>query len=209
MSNSLHNYILTALALLYSSHALAEKAIRPEIKTGDSWFFSQIEKTNTEKKSTFQFTVVDSDSNTIRIKRDNDGGQSSQNLEFTSDLNFVTDGSGRDTPSSIRFSWPLTTGKIIPVAYEYSHGRFVGRIAGECAVRANEKITVPAGEMESYRVDCDLTQVATSPSPWQGKYSEALWYAPEARFWIKMNRVIQGPGYYSSVSRELLSFSLK
>ena len=190
-------------------NAEAQTADRPKFKIGDSWTYKVTEKSDGGKSYLSRYEVTEVVDDLVKMSRINPDTNYAENLIFNSDLNYITDGIGRDTPSSIRFAFPLSVGQVIPVAYTFTSGERGGTIEGKCSVNSFEKVKLPAGDFDSFRVECKMHQNANRPINWYGRHTETLWYAPAARSWVRMDREIRGPNYWLSQIREMTEISLK
>jgi hypothetical protein len=103
------------------------------------------------------------------------------------------------TPPRLNFAWPLTVGK----RWEQSHRdeRPVERQTTDrnslWVVESEETVTVPAGTFRTMKIT------------WRNKNTNAvnyeMWYAPEAKQWVKIREVLSN----GIRERELIAFKLK
>lgn len=197
--------------LFLSSLAFAQpvQVERPDLQVGDHWVFARSEAGASNRKGTVKFEVSSKSPDGYVLRWTGIESGKTGEETYTNDLNYITDGKARDTPSSIRYAFPLTQGKIIPVEYQFENGIFEGRLAGKCVVAAWEDVQVPAGNFEAYRLDCDFDMHWSKPRVSSGTYRESNWFAPRAKLWVKLTRDIRSPRYSSQVSMELLSYQVR
>ena len=50
---------------------------------------------------------------------------------------------------------------------------------------ALERVTVPAGDFDTYRIECEGPSTPVSREPLSGRWSEITWYAPAVHWWVK------------------------
>ncbi len=104
----------------------------------------------------------------------------------------------RNDPPSLPLSWPLETGKQWRNNYvaENPEQKRTQKIDTEVLVAAVEKIRVPAGTFETFRIETYETE--------SGELISEQWYAPEVRWFVKSKIYRQeGP-----IEQELLSYKL-
>jgi len=87
-----------------------------------------------------------------------------------------------------------------------------GHSSAECAVKAVEAVTAPAGTFDSYRIDCDGNwQRMFETGPMQGmsgRFQETLWYSPSVGRYVKWHYVSYSPNgrVYTKEQTELIGF---
>lgn len=174
--------VLAILAALAPAVVVAQTVERPDVRPGDEWRFavSYTTEPSSTPNRTWSITAVTADA----IKATEDG----EPLRLTRDLNVLE--SPRDRSSDSRLlAFPLQVGKRWTYVndWEFKPKRSRGRAAGEVVVVAWEKVSVPAGEFEAFKLVAKESLSGTSPigSTYAGEATRTYWYAPAARAIVK------------------------
>jgi len=192
---------LVASALL-AAPAIAQRAERPEVKVGDRWDFAVWYTTPSATPSrTWQVTAVTA----AGIA----GTENGEPLSLTGELNVVE--SPRTWESNPRLlAFPLEVGKRwrFDSDWLFKPKGSRGKAAVEVTVVAHERVTVPAGTFDAFRLTSRETLSGTSPigSRYDGETTRTYWYAPAARAIVKM--ASRNP-YLGSSTVELVALELR
>jgi hypothetical protein len=198
--------ILTLALALAALPVFGQSAERPDVRVGDSWTYREVDRADGNKASSLRLTVLAVDADTIRMERRNADRGDHESLEVSRELNFVSDGSARNTPNRMLLSFPLAVGKVSPVKFAWVANDSKGTAAGKCTVASFEKVKVAAGEFDAFRVEC---RIGYSTEGSYANGTETLWYAPAARGWVRMEREVRGPNYRNSITREVTALELR
>jgi hypothetical protein len=187
--------VLTALA----SAALAQKADRPIVKAGDRWQFVEYYGiANTEPNRDWLVTAV----TPSRIE----GTDNGEPLTLTPELN-VLESSRSKNSNPKGLSFPLEVGKQWRFASEW-----VFKVTGsegssivDVEVVGNEKVSVPAGDFEAFKLMSkgNIRGVSAKNSLIEAEVTSTYWYAPAARAIVKS--VTHNP-YIGVTTVELVKF---
>lgn len=193
--------LLLALALL-PGPALAQKADLPQVRAGDQWHFAVY---YTVPSATPNRTWVIKSASPAGIV----GTENGEPLMLTPELNVLE--SPRDRQSNPKaLSFPLEPGK----RWRYSSDWVFkakgskGSTTVEVSVVGHEKVTVPAGEFDAFKLVSKGALSGTSPinSQYAGETTETYWYAPTARAIVKS---IRHNPYLGTTSVELVGLRLQ
>lgn len=182
--------------------ALAQKADLPDIRVGDQWqFVEYYASPSTMPNRVWAITSV--------TAMDVEGRENGEPLRMTRELNVRE--SPRNKYSNPRaLSFPLEVGKRWHYVSDwmFKPKGSKGSIAADVAVVGYEKVTVPAGEFDAFKLTARETLSGTSPidSQFAGEVIRTYWYAPEARAVVKT--VSHNP-YLGSSTVELVAFELR
>ena len=159
----------------------AQIAERPDAKVGDQWKFAVYYTVPTPVPSrTWLVTAVSS----TGIAATEDG----EPLSLTPELNVLESPRNRDSnprllafPMKVGDRWHYTTDWVFKP--KSSNGRAVVDVV----VAAYEKVTVPAGVFDAFRLTSTERLSGTSPigSQYAGEIARTYWYAPAARAIVK------------------------
>ena len=186
---------------LVSNSPLAQKADLPDVKAGDEWKFAVYYTVpTTTPNRAWAITSVSS----IGME----GTENGEPLRLTRELNVLE--SPRNTESNPKaLSFPLEVGKRwrYDSDWVFKPKASRGSTTVDVAVVAHERIQVPAGEFDAFRLAATGTLRGTSPinSQYAGETTETYWYAPMARAIVKSVR--HNP-YLGTTTVELVEFRL-
>lgn len=186
---------------LVSGSPLAQKADLPDVKAGDEWKFAVYYNVpTTTPNRAWAITSVSS----IGME----GTENGEPLRLTRELNVLE--SPRNTESNPKaLSFPLEVGKRwrYDSDWVFKPKASTGSTTVDVAVVAHERIKVPAGEFDAFRLAATGSLRGTSPinSQYAGETTETYWYAPMARAIVKSVR--HNP-YLGTTTVELVEFRL-
>jgi hypothetical protein len=189
------------LALLAGS-ALAQSTERPSVKVGDQWQF--VVYYGTPSKEPNRVWVINS-----VTPAGIEGTENGEPLMLTPDLNVLESPRHKDSnPKALDF--PLEVGK----RWRYISD-WVFKVKGstgssviDVAVVGHERIMVPAGEFDAFKLVAHGTirGISGINSQIDGETSATYWYAPVARAVVKA--VYHNP-YLGTSTVELVEFQLR
>jgi len=189
-------------ACLLSPAATAQTADAPQIRVGDRWWFVEwytVPSTTPNR----DWTITSLDGTRIL------GTENGEPLVLTTDLNVSE--SPRSTASNPRdLDFPLTVGKRwqFDTDWTFKPKASKGRASISVVVAAYERVTVPAGTFDAYRIESRERHSGRSPigSVYDAEVLRTYWYAPEASAIVK--RVTKHP-YLGPSTVELVALDLK
>jgi hypothetical protein len=189
------------LALL-AGPALAQKAERPEVKVGDRWqFVRYYSVASTKPNLTWEIKSV--------TETEILGTENGEPLRMTPDLN-VVDSPERKQSTPEALSFPLEVGKSWRYATDwlFKPKGSMGSIVVDVEVVARERIAVPAGEFEAFKLVSKGWVSGTSPinSQYEGVITTTYWYAAAPRTIVKS--VTHNP-YLGASTVELVAYQLR
>ena len=190
-----------ALALLAGS-ALAQNADRPNVKVGDQWqFVMYYGIPSTEPNRAWVINSI--------TPAGIEGTENGEPLMLTPDLNVLESPRHKDSnPKALSF--PLEVGK----QWRYTSD-WVFKVKGskgssvvDVAVVGHEKVRVPAGEFDAFKLVAKgiIRGVSGINSQIAGETNTTYWYAPAARAIVKS--VSHNP-YIGISTVELVEFHLQ
>lgn len=193
--------IIFVLAL-FANSALAQKAEQPDVKVGDQWqfvVFYSVPSRNPNR--TWTITSV----TPVQIV----GTENGEPLLLTPELNVIE--SPRDKYSNpMALSFPLEVGKRWRYASDwvFKPKRSNGSSIVEVTVISYEKVSVPAGEFDAFKLIAKENISGTSPigSQYNSEATTTYWYAQAARTIVKSER--HNP-YLGRSTVELVEFQLR
>jgi hypothetical protein len=187
---------------LFADPAVAQNAERPDVKVGDQWKFA------------VYYTVPSATPNrtwlvTSVSATDIVGTENGEPLRLTRELNVLE--SPRDKYSNSKLlAFPLTVGKRWQYVTDwvFKPKGSEGKSAIDITVIAYEKVAVPAGEFDAFKLTSRESMSGTSPvgSVYAGETTRTYWYAPAARAIVK---VVSHNPYLGPSTVALVGFELR
>jgi hypothetical protein len=190
------------LLLALAGAASAQTAERPAVKPGDHWYFTQYWLLPTVEPS-IVWAIQSVSAAGI------EGTENGEPLRMTPDLGVLDSPRWSDSnPNSLRF--PLAVGKQwrYSTDWVFKEKRSSGRADVDVTVAAYEKLRVPAGEFDTFRLE---SRSALKGLAGIGSFIEAesrltYWYAPAVRVIVKS--VSRNP-YLGTSTVELVRYHLQ
>lgn len=193
--------VVLTLALL-SGSPLAQKADLPDVKAGDQWNFAVYYTVpSTTPNRSWLITSV----TPVGIE----GTENGEPLMLTRELNVLESPRNKESnPKALSF--PLEVGKRwrYDSDWVFKPKESKGSTTVDVAVVGHEKVKVPAGEFDAFKLAAKGSLRGTSPinSQYAGETTETYWYAPMARAIVKSVR--HNP-YLGTTTIELVEFQLR
>ena len=189
------------LALL-AGPALAQRTERPEVKVGDRWqFVRYYSAASTKPNLTWEINSV--------TATEISGTENGEPLLMTPDLNVVDSPMNKQSnPKALSF--PLEVGNRWRFATDwlFKPKGSKGSIVVDVEVVAHEKVEVPAGEFEAFKLVSKGRVSGTSPinSQYDAVITTTYWYAAAARAMVKS--VTHNP-YLGMSTVEMVAYELR
>lgn len=185
--------------------AAAQVADRPQISVGESWEYSFRDTRNSRTGCTYSLTVTGVTTDTITVDMQNPQhcniGALAESTVYDKDFNLMYAGL---TPYRTN-AFPLTSGKQWNQKFTYNTEANTPLNNDVTAkVVAIEKVTVPAGTFDAYKVVVERKYQSQYVS---GTITETRWYAPQAKNYVRRTSVDSASASNSLVS-ELLTYRL-
>lgn len=193
---------LAPLLLAALGPALAQTAQRPAVQAGDQWqFVRYYALRSTTPNCNWLVTSVTPG----RIEATENG----EPLLLTPELN-VLDSPLRKESNPRALSFPLEVGRRWRYTSDwlFKPKGSTGSLSVDVTVVGYEKVAVPAGEFDAFKLVAKGSLGGTSPvnSRYEGEITTTYWYAPAARAIVKSTT--HNP-YLGVSNLELLAFSLR
>jgi hypothetical protein len=192
--------------------AWADSGDKPDLHAGDRWSWQHINGLVNEKDYTRIEDVIDVSPKEVHVRIRRKGTPGMVLETYTADLNPVDTGGERYDPSLMRFEFPLQAGKKWNGTFDKmlltngKHGKFYVK----AEVGALEKVSVPAGGFDAYKVTLTYDATATDDDAMTGQTVETIWYAPTVKNVVKSDTAFTRDGQLRSRDDyELLEYSLR
>jgi hypothetical protein len=194
--------LAAAFALATAVPAIGQRAEQPVVKAGDAWWFAVYFGVPTSEPS--RHWVITSITPTMVA-----GTENGEPLTLTPELNVLESPRTRESnPKALSF--PLEVGKRwrFDSDWLFKPKGSKGSTSVEVTVLAYEKITVPGGEFDAFKLVATGRLRGTSPinSRYDGETTTTYWYAPAARAVVRS--VAHNP-YLGTTTVELVGLHLQ
>ena len=195
---------LLAFSVLFGSAAAAQDTIKsaevPTIKVGDRWKYEQSDRRTGVKESELDRHVTAVTATQI------EGTENDSKLIMTLDLSVMESSTSVVSGEAKALSFPLEIGKkwSYKTSFASKTNGNKGRWELEAAVVAIERVKVPAGEFDAFKVEYKGFWNNDSTRR-NGRLVLSNWYAPSARCVVKTE---YEDGYNKWV-RQLVEFQLQ
>ena len=187
---------------LFADSALAQRADRPTVNVGDQWRFVMFYGIpSTQPNRAWAITAI--------TAAGIEGTENGEPLTLTSDLNVLE--SPRQKESNPKaLSFPLEVGKQWRYTSDwvFKPTGSKGSSVVDVTVVGHEKISVPAGEFDAFKLvaKATLRGISMKNSQIAGETDTTYWYAPTARAVVKS--VSRNP-YIGTTTVELVEFQFE
>jgi len=196
----------------FAGYAFAQSSNSPDIQVGDRWSWQHTNGLANEKDFTRIEDVVEVSANEIRTRVRVKGRPDSAVETYTREWNPVDVISAKYDPCLKVLAFPMSVGKKWDSSADKmlfsngKHGKFF--LKGE--VVAFEKVIVPAGTFDAYRINVLLDATGTDEDANIGNTVETYWYAPSVKRPVKFESTFKRDGRVRMKDIfELLEYSLR
>jgi hypothetical protein len=197
--------LVACLAASAQTVAIAE---RPTLSPGDTWTYRVLDGWSGVEQSQSTRTFLEKNGDRLKFSRTNDpsDADSFENLDLNPCRSLKN---STDVTCAGPFSFPLTVGqKIIYENQVFSNK--LGHAAGTCIVKVIEKVTVPAGIFDTFRIDCDEQWIRKLEGSGGGTTKYTLWYSPIVKRSVKSHvELTWNSKLQNKQINELVSFKIQ
>ena len=193
---------LTGVNLGETAQAQRKDTERPNVRVGDRWMF--VLRSTSGAKLEYAWAVTSVSPTGI------EGTENGQPLALIPDLNIIKSPQEKNSDDRL-LSFPLEVGKQWSYVDDYdlndmTLGTLQGRGERSVVVLAYEKVRVPAGEFDAFRLEAKGTWVSPQAPIAPGADYVTYWYAPAVRSIVKKEHQSTGMPIYTT---ELVEFQLQ
>lgn len=182
-------YVVVLIIGLCPLLAAAQEAPQPDIKVGDRWTYQLLDNLTGEIKGSATLTIFEVTDTEIHQKVQIKTKAPINRVEYLDrQLNTIDNGVYQWKPSTSFFRFPLTIGKEWSQQYEsvaISHESKT-RHNISAKVVAFEKVKVPAGEFDAFKIEYTIRSISTSDADRADSYTKTVrWYSPGVKQVVK------------------------
>jgi hypothetical protein len=209
----LQNQILALfMACSMSGYAWAETQVEaPDIHVGDSWHYRTVDGFTNETTLEFTHRVVEVNEHEIVIQLQNKNAKGTELRYYNRDWNSLDVGNTKFDPYYPAFKFPMGVG--VNWRQEFRSTTTSGQSNSAFMngkTLAFEKVTVPAGVFDAYRIESDIESHSTDANANSSKGHKTTWYAPAIKNYIRSEVTVSSEGRVRSKSvNELVEYSLQ
>ncbi len=133
-----------------------------------------------------QLVQIEGDRRTLRGQNTNIDNNAPRTFEQTLENNpcRLMRGSDKLICAGI-YKFPMTSDSKYAYEQELPWPNGLGKSDGNCAVKGEEKITVPAGTFDTVKIECEGFWRQVFEGTWNGRWTETNWYAPKVNRSVK------------------------
>lgn len=198
------------LTLNFSALAQEQNAIAPELQVGDSWTYRAIDRWNEKELRQSTVTAIKVSEEAFFFESKRSDREESTRFETTRELNRKTDFGGNYQSNTGWLKFPMKVGnRWTSKDYRRNGNNQLLKDEFEREVVAYERIRVPAGEFDAYKIVGKgfWSGVEFSAS---GRREQTIWYAPAVKRAVRFEDMGTKPkgGVDWQWREELLEFKL-
>lgn len=178
--------LVSLIAFLSATTSYAQLSLtaeRPNLTAGDSWTYRVLDGWSGAEQSQVTRIFLEKNGDRLKFSRTNDPSDSDpfENLDMNSCRSLKN---STEVTCAGPFSFPLTVDQKITYENQVFFNR-LGHAAGTCSVKAIEKITVPAGTFDTFRMDCSEQWIRKLEGSGGGTTKYTIWYSPIVKRSVK------------------------
>lgn len=176
----------TAIALLLIAGRAGADVPLPDVHVGDKWTFRTLDGFTNEVQVEATSQIVEITDREIVVQVHNLTKDKRALRYFDREWNAVDNDDGKYDPYYPEFRFPMTGGTHWEQKFTYlpaTGGASAGFV--KATVAGPEKVDVPAGTFDAYRIERDQESRASNESAAVSKIHMTTWYAPSVRHFVK------------------------
>jgi hypothetical protein len=201
---------IVAAVFLCSAAAAGAPTPAPDVRVGDNWKFRTLDGFTNETQFEATQRVVEMNDREIVIELHNVSKDKTGLRYFTREWNAVDTDDGKYDPYYPEFKFPLAAGATwsdkytwLSIAGVASSGYVTAKVSGP------EKVTVPAGTFDAYRIDRDQEVRSNNENAIVTNTHMTTWYAPAVRRFVRREWTVTRDGRVrSKTAVELVDYTL-
>lgn len=209
MNMKLHG-IAAAVACLCVVGTAGAQAAAPDVHVGDSWKYRTLDGFTKETQFEATQRVVEINDREIVVELHTLGKDKTALRYFTREWNAVDTDDGKYDPYYPEFKFPLAAGATW--SNKYTWISIAGAASSgyvKATVSAQEKVTVPAGTFDAYRIDRDVEVRGNNETASVTNTHMTTWYAPAVHRFVRREWTVTRDGRVrNKTAMELVEYTL-
>lgn len=181
--------ILVAFGILGTAWADNSVGI-PDVHIGDIWKYRNIDGYSNETNVEFSHLIVKLDDKEIVVQLQNKNSKGKRLKYFTREWNQTDSGEVKWEPYNSEYKFPLSVGRTWnqEFKFSYNNGASFSSLV-KAKVTALEKVTVPAGTFDAYRIEKDIETRSNSADATVMIGRIITWYAPVVKKYVRQESI--------------------
>jgi hypothetical protein len=204
--------VLTVLFLGIGNSFAEETAAPDDVRVGDRWSYDVKDDATGDLRRAITYVAIESTDKEITTRVMERGKDQPNTVVFNRDWGRIDNGTWQTRPSGYGIKKPLEVDKEWRNEANLKNLRTGVTLHASAAVRvaAPEKITTPAGEFDTFRIETKIREVNTKDQTKSSTTTETTWYAPTVNRWVKRKTEVRGEGRLrDAFSEELTEYTRK
>jgi hypothetical protein len=201
------------LAATWPRVLLAQSPAEDAVKVGERWVYDTKDETTGFPKATYSHVVTEVSPKEIVVSLTFRGQSSSSLVVYDHDWNLIENSTVKFKPNNGQgIRRPLSVGKEWRAEYEARNSTSGVAVKGSLLnkVAAQEMITTPAGDFDTFKVETRVREFNTANPSRLFQLENVIWYAPQVNRWVRRQFVTKVQNRTTaSTSEELAEFSRK
>jgi hypothetical protein len=170
---------LTCVGFIDAAHAQSPVANKPSPKVGDQWRFRTIDLWTERETGALHSELVEITADRYVERRTGPTDPQARAEYRTHEWNPCRALKGSDAEyCGGAYRFPMTVG----AKYQYEKSPWTngeGYFSSKCEVSAYERVKVPAGEFDAFKIACNGFWSRVVGGSTTGRYTELYWYSPQ------------------------------
>jgi hypothetical protein len=183
----------------------------PDVHIGDLWSYRTVDGYTNETTLEFTHRIVKLSDKEIVLQLQNKNVSGRKLLFYTREWNSTDVGEGRFDPFYPEYKFPLKVGDTWNQEFKSSdnHGTSFSSFV-RAKIVALEKVTVPAGTFDAYRIERDIESRKANADANIAKGRIITWFAPAVKKYVRRECMTFSDGRERSKTvDELIEYSLQ
>ena len=202
--------IVAALLFFCVAGVANAQSPAPDVHVGDSWKYRTLDGFTNETQFEAMHRVVEINDREIVVEVHNLSKDKVGLRYFTREWNAVDTDDGKYDPYYPEFKFPLVAGATWSEKFtSLSNTGAAGSGFVKATISPQEKVTVPAGTFDAYRIDRDQEVRSNNEAGTVTSMRMSTWYAPAVRRFVRREWTVTRDGRVRSKSAiELVEYKL-
>jgi hypothetical protein len=205
-------FLIMLLAPLCFGFARAQESVdAPLVHVGDWWKYRTVDGFTNEPSAEFTHRIVELNDREITVQLQVKNVKTTELRYFNRDWNPLDVGKAKFEPYYPGQKFPTKVGdkwrqeyRAISTNGQTNTAFLIGTVV------AYEKVTVPAGIFDAYKIETHIDAHSTDESATSSRSVKTIWYAPAVKKYVRSEAVISSDGRVRNKTvDELIEYSLK
>lgn len=204
--------VLTVLFLGIGNSFAEETAAPGDMRVGDRWSYDVKDDTTGDLRRAITYVAIEITDKEITTRAMERGKDRPNTVVFNREWGRIDNGLWQLRPSGYGIKTPLEVNKEWHNEANSKNLKTGATFRASAAVKVagQEKVTTPAGEFDTFRIEAKVREVNTKDQTKSSTITETTWYAPTINRWVKRKTETRAEGRLrDSYSEELTEYTRK